>query len=436
MNKEYVRLLKNSFVNLKNRGAFHLVLAGFMTKFASFFGSIFIVRLMSKHDYGILSYYENFYGYFVILVGAGLTNGLLRYMVIAKDIPEKKSCFLHAARRGSLWNIFLVGFALLFLYYYPHPESFRGYYYIAVLLTLCIPFSFFLNAGLNSLRGLFDNKNYSIIAFSTSCFLIIARVAGAYIGGLNYTALFRLVAEFLCAAFCCGFLYSKYFKGTAKSTLTKELARKMDSFSFQMMFTNGLWAIFMLNDVFLIGQLSGSETVLAEYKIAYVVPANLSILVSAIGIFVAPYFTKYEHSGNYDWIRRYFKVVLKITMLIMGMASIVCFLLAKPIILVMYGNAYLPAVPIMRVLLVASFFNNGIRASIANILSATGMQKSNLAVAVVGIVLQVVIDILLIPRYGGIGVAISSSFVYISMSIMLSLVVRKKFFTRQDIQHI
>ena len=195
--------------------------------------------------------------------------------------------------------------------------------------------------------------------------------AGAYIGGLNYTALFRLVAEFLCAAFCCGFLYSKYFKGTAKSTLTKELARKMDSFSFQMMFTNGLWAIFMLNDVFLIGQLSGSETVLAEYKIAYVVPANLSILVSAIGIFVAPYFTKYEHSGNYDWIRRYFKVVLKITMLIMGMASIVCFLLAKPIILVMYGNAYLPAVPIMRVLLVASFFNNGIRASIANILSAS-----------------------------------------------------------------
>ena len=88
----YKALLRQKIESMKQNGAFHIVLGSFMTKFVSFFGSIFIVRLLSKTDYGILSYYENFVSYFIVLAGFGLDAALLRYMVLSDGMPAKKGC--------------------------------------------------------------------------------------------------------------------------------------------------------------------------------------------------------------------------------------------------------------------------------------------------------------------------------------------------------
>ena len=112
----------------------------------------------------------------------------------------------------------------------------------------------------------------------------------------------------------------------------------------------------------------------------------------------------------------------------MGVACILCFVLAKPIILLLYGQQYLNVIPLMQVLLVASFFNNGLRQTLANILSAVGKQVVNLIIAGVGIVLQITLDIIIIPKYGGIGLAWASSIVYFFMGISLLIIVYKNFY--------
>jgi len=154
----------------------------------------------------------------------------------------------------------------------------------------------------------------------------------------------------------------------------------------------------------------------------------MSILTWAMGIFVAPYFTKHENEKDYDWVKSKFNQVLKMTALIIGVDALLCFVLAKPLILLLFGKEYLFSVPIMKVLLLASFFNNGIRAPIANVLSAMGIQKLNLYVASGGIILQVLLDVLLIPDFGGMGVAWSNSVVYLSMSLMLSYIFWNKYY--------
>ena len=417
----FFALAKEKITDLINKGAFHIVIGSFMTKFVSFFGSIFVVRLMSKSEYGILSYYENFTGYFLIAAGFGLDAALLRYMVLAEEMPEKKGCYLHAVKRGTIWNIFLVAVGLLVLYFYPHKEAFQGQFLVAAFLALCMPFVFFINTGLNTMRGLFQNKSYAFFSFGISSFLIVSRILGAVLGGLRGVVTLRLLSEILCAGACVLYLYKKFFSAVPTQNLEKQMSRGMDSFSVQMMLTNGLWAVFMLNDLFLLGQLSGNEIIIADYKVAYVIPANLSILTVAVGIFVSPYFTKNDKEGNYRWIKQKSLLVLLITMGIMGFFVLLCFLLAKPIILLLYGESYLSAVPIMKLLLIASFFNNGVRATLANILSSVGRQKINLAIAGAGMAIQILLDVLLIPRYGGTGIAISSSFVYLMMSTLLVL---------------
>lgn len=417
--------LKSEIYQLNNKliknGALHVILGSFLTKFVSFFGSIFLVRIISKSDYGVLSYFENFISYFTILAGLGLASGLSRYIVLADDVAMRKSCFNYALKRGSVWNIILVVIATIFMTLYPHPAAFRGYNHISIMLIICIPFVFLCNSSLSTLRALFDYKSYAFLAFTTSVFLILMRILGAAINGLNGAVLFRLLSEIICAVSCLICIFFKYFKIIEANKLDSQFSNEMNSYSFQIMITDGLWAIFMLNDMFILGQMIGDLLIIADYKVAYVIPANLSILTNAIGIFVAPYFTRHEKENDWGWIKKNYKLLLAFTTLVMGVLTILCFISAVFLITLMYGKKYLSAVPIMRVLLLASFFNNGIRSAVANILSAMGMQKTNLFVAAGGIVLQILLDVLLIPIYGSKGVAFSSVLVYLFMGIILLL---------------
>ena len=86
---------------------------------------------------------------------------------------------------------------------------------------------------------------------------------------------------------------------------------------------------------------------------------------------------------------------------------------------------------IMGVLLIGAFINSGFRYVTANILSAMGKIRSNLVISSIGIILQVAFDILLIPRFGAIGVAYSNCVVFTIMSIALFGVFYKIYFKRK-----
>lgn len=428
MKFNFIFRIKSNILKLAKSGAIHVIIGNFMTKFVSFFGSIFIVRLLTKSDYGVLSYYENFASYFTILAGLGLASGLLRFIVLAPNASDKKSCFERAILRGTLWNVCLVIVCVLIYIFYPHPYVFKGYVVVWLPLTFCIPFLFFTNASLSVLRSGFDYRVYAFLAFFSSFILVAMRVVGAAFGGILLTNSARLVGEVTCAVIGVFIVYKRYFKGVISSALNMEFTKSMDVYSLQIMLTDGLWAIFMLNNIFLLGQFSGSQTVVADYKVASVIPANLSILTSAIGIFVAPYFTKYENEKNYCWIKKKFILMLTMTALMMGVVTFILFMFSKTIILVLYGVEYMSVIPIMQILLFASFMNDAIRATIANVLSAMGVQKLNLFVACGGMLLQILLNLLLIPSYGGIGVAYSSLVVYFCMSIALAYIFWNKYY--------
>ena len=428
-----VMLFKKNIMKLMNAGAIHVILGSFFTKFVTFFGSIFIVRVLSKTDYGILTYYENFISYFTIMLGLGMAAGLTRYMVLADGIPCKKQCFDRAIYRGTMFNISLLFFSVLFIYYYPHPIIFRNYIRIGAILIFGLPFIYFVNLSLSTLRAEFKHHEYAYLALITSFILVVGRVVGAIIGGLLLTVYGRMIAEIVCAILSICIVYKMFFRGIKAAKLERTFKREMDIYSFQIMLTDGLWAIFMLNDLFLLGQLSGNETMIADYKVAFVIPANLAILTSAIGVFVAPYFTKYEKNKDMKSIVVKSSLVLKTTSLLLGVAVLMIFIFARQVVLLLFGVKYLSALPIMRILLIASFFNNGIRATIANILSAMGFQKINLAIAALGFFMQIVLGLYFIPKKGAMGAAYTTLVVYFFMSLCLICYFWNKYYRASEV---
>ena len=146
--------IKTILNKAKEKGLFHILTGSFLTKLVAFFGSVFLVRVLSKTDYGVLSYLENIYGYIYIFAGMGLSNAILRYVVLGKDQGEKYKFFSYACRKGFLWNVGLAVVAAVVLFLYPHPESYLPYTWLLGLFLLMLPFQYVTDNTLANERAM------------------------------------------------------------------------------------------------------------------------------------------------------------------------------------------------------------------------------------------------------------------------------------------
>lgn len=411
-----------SFIRLLYaKGAFHILLSTFATRFAEFFGTIAVVRLLTKEEYGLVSYVENIYGYLLIFAGLGLSNGLLRYAVLAEG-ALKQAYFSYVLRGSLLRNCALALGLLAVNSLAPYPQEFEAAREWVPLMALLLPLQDLVKDGRFGLRALFRNKLYAELSLAVSLLLITGRIVGAWLDGAGGVLWSRVLVNGAFAVLVVHLARAAYKQeaGTEAepSGLTHLQRRELDRYAGQYMLTNGLWALFMLNDTFLLGQLGSSPSVLAEYKVAYVVPGILAIFATSVGMFAGPYFTKHEHERV--WVCRNWQRTLLLTAAVTGLMAAVFALLARPLVVAVYGEAYEDIAPLMRWLLLASFIYSGLGYTTVNLLSAMGEVRYNINVSLAGIAVQVVQDCLLIPSLGAYGVAFSSCITYTVMCVLVT----------------
>lgn len=417
--------IKNKFFELWASGAFHIMIGSFLNKFISMFGSIIIVRLITKAEYGLLSYIENLYSYAYVIAGFGLSNAILRYVVLAKSKEKKYEYFSFSLKKGFIINIILLIIINIINFVYPHKSDFaiaRSYIYI---LSLVLPMQHIIEDVLYMERANFSNKRFAYLSLLSSVILIIGRIFGALVSGL-FGIVFIQVIDYIILAICYYFICNRRYKPEKEiSKLSIKEKKEVLLYSIQYMITNGLWTIFMLNDTFMLGNLTQSASILADYRVAYVLPAAISIFSTAIGTYISPYFVKNE--TNQTWIKKNFFLVFFITAGVVGFIILGIILFGKYIIFIIYGKKYFNIITLMNHLLVASFFNCGIRFTCANLLAAMGQIKYNMIISMLGMILQVILNFILIPIYGAYGAAYTSIIVYFFMGFMLFLVFSKKY---------
>lgn len=417
--------LKNQFIKLKEKGVFHIFFGSLLSKFVAFFGSVFLIRVLSKTSYGVLGYIENIYGYIYIFAGMGLGNALLRYVILAKTDEEKLGHYKYTIKTGTKFNIILVLIVSTISIFYPHPEEFASAKWLLIIILFAMPFQFLTDSNSLTYRAMLDNKRYAMTAFITSVAVIASKYIGAVLFDLNGVVAANIIINAIFGISICIVTYNIYFKGKQEAQIEKNDKKLVNRYSIQYMITNGIWAIFMLNDIFLLGRITGSASVVADYKVAYVLAGNVSIISMAIGIFIGPYFVK--HESDHRWVWENYKKVFLATAGIIAPIVLILFIFAKPIISVLYGAQYENTVIVLRALLIAAFANSGLRFTTAHILSSMGQIKYNMIISCLGMLCQIGINILIIPIYGALGAAITSILVYSVMAISLFVVFIKKY---------
>ena len=408
------------------KGLVHILAGSFMTKLVSMFGSIFLVRILTKEEYGVLGYLDNIYGYVLVLAGMGMANVILRYVVLGNTPEKKYGCFRFAFRRAWIWNVILVVAAAVLFWFYPHKEEYRSYTWLLNVMFLMLPLQNITELVLCNERAMFANQRYASFSLTLSAAVIVSKIVTGAVAGIRAVVFGQLIVYGVMAVILYILTRKCYYQKLQPVAPEKTERSAMDKYALQYMVTNGLWTIFMLNDTFLLGRFC-EPSVLADYRVAYTIPGCVNIISSAIGVFIGPYFVRNENDNA--WVRSKFKKVYAISAAVIGVVCLGIAVLSKPVVWLLYGEQYLNIVPVMQTLLLAAFFNCGLRYTTANLLAAMGQVKYNMIVSAAGMVLQVGINIFMVPRFGAMGVAVTSCVVYLLMAVSLLIIFVCRYFT-------
>lgn len=161
--------------------------------------------------------------------------------------------------------------------------------------------------------------------------------------------------------------------------------------------------IYQQIDTLIIGFALGTEAV-GPYRIASQLAMTAIFPTILVNTVISPYVVQLVHDGNMTGFRKLFYGATALNIAGTGAAFLVFALFGSPIVTLLYGPDYGPAVPLMLILTVG-YLVNCLFGPTGTVLSMTGHER--LAAKVLGVMAaaNAALCIVLAPKYGAIGVA-------------------------------
>lgn len=387
---------------LSAKGFFHIFGANVVNKIIAFFTNIVIVWFLAKDDYGIFCYANNIYSIVMLLTGLGLLSGMFQFCLEDRKEEQRAGLYRYVLTRGlfidGILALIVLGIGLLI------PLSIeQAGKYLAVFGPLIILDYVFQYAS-TVLRIHLENKLYARLQIINTVTYFIAACLGAYLGGIYGTIAGRYIAYVISFVFAIAFLLQSGFIVVRGECIDRDLKFDLWRYSVSTQLSAGMNTFTYLFDVFLVGYFIQSASLVATYKVATLLPEGFSFIPASVIVFALPYFVK--HNNDRKWFSDKCRYFLSIGAGLYGVIALCLALFAPWIIELLWGGAYLDAVLPFRILAV-SFFFNAIRTTCTNLLCAVRAIRSNLAISIISLVVNIVLCLLLIPAYGVEGAALA-----------------------------
>ena len=392
-----------------------LFIARMVSMLISFFYVIYTARYLGPANYGILAFALALNGIFGVIANFGLDPLTVREVAKDKNLADKY--LANGIVLKALFGIlaFLAVFAVVNILGY--PEITKMVVYLITISTII--------AGLNNLF----NNNYqafermefiSIGQILQSILLLIFAIVGIISGfDVVYFALIYLIVSLIVLGYNIIVTLWKFLKPRIEVDFGfwKVLLAESSWFAIAA-FTTSLYYYF---DSVMISYMKGNFEV-GIYNSAYRL-ANIALIIPQI-YFLSIY---PKLSGTHAKNLKTFKMLSEISITAMWILSFIVGvfgLILSNIVVLIYGNEYLDAVPIFKVI-IWSISLAYITIGLGNILDATGYQKLRFYFVLISCILNIVLNYFLISIYGAFGAAISTLIARIVILITFSMSVFK-----------
>lgn len=403
----------NNFNRFIRTGFFHIFGSSVANKIVAFLSSVVLVRILSKTEYGAFTYAWNIFSMVLLLNGFGMETGVLQ-ICSERSGDEKyaKRVCNSGSRFGLKFNILLTVILLIIGAFI--PLKINGAKEILFLLSLLPMVQLMYGLTTGYLRSQKRNHDYAKLTVINTVMVFCVSVGGAFVFREKGMVLGYYVANV--GSILLGFFWLRIRLISRDDQLDQHDRKALISISFVSMCNNGLSQLMYLLDVFVLGLLIPQEILLASYRVATIIPMALTFIPLSLVTYLYPYFAEHRNDGKWC-LDRYKKILLGLGT-VNAVISVGLFILAPFVIELLFGELYIDAVPVFRILSINYFFSGTFRILSGNLLITQRKLKFNLLVALVSGCVNVIADIILIRFYGQMGAAIASVFVVIISSGM------------------
>ncbi len=357
--------------------------------------TVIIARVLGDTIYGQFAFIIAFAQLWLVISDFGLTIISVKEFSTNKDKLEKYlSNFLGIKLIISLITFILI---LLTIQFINKPDFIKNLIYVAGGYVIFYTASDFL-------RSLFKAyENFKLDAFvkiSQHILLLILIIIAARNHSLSqitwsyfYTALYGTIVSLI-------IIKNKFVK--LSISFDKNLIKYFIKQAMPMALANVFVIIYFRIDTIMLSFMKSDE-VTGWYNAAYLLIFSLSFFAYVIMMSIYPKLSNLAKKSLLQTKILYRKSLYLIALagiLILGISS----LIVKHLIPMLYGNEFLPAINIFYILTIAVFFSY-----LANVwlytLNALGKQKIYTIATAIGLIVNLSLNFLLIPKYSYFGAA-------------------------------
>lgn len=395
------------------KGILQVFTASVLNKVISMLSSMVLTRMLVQNQYGVLSYAGNVFSYAALFSGCGLAVGAMQFGTENRGRPEESSFYRYCTKAGTLANFVIIAFLIMLFLYRELPIAQAKkyvYLYLPLLLTEYLSQLFLL-----ILRSRKRFKTYARLVTVQTIFTAVGTCIGA-IWGINGVFAAKYVTS-LTVLLTIGWLMRETLReiihgGKLDSRQKKELWR----YSILNNISSALNRFLFLIDLSMVAALMASAEAIAVYKVATLIPNALSFIPQSVVICVVP--DVIAHHKDSAWLKDTFRKTFA-GMLLFNLFIGVCLILGAPLIIqVIAGKQYFAAVAPLRIMIAGYCVAGTFRSLSVNFLAALKAIKGNAVCSLIICLTDVVLNFLLIPRYGILGAAYATLLAELTASLV------------------
>jgi O-antigen/teichoic acid export membrane protein len=400
----------------------------FINFIIGFIFAILIARLLGPYQYGLLSISRSIVGIIAPIALLGLSTSLVRYIPsIRIASTEKLNQYIITAFAVSIVSVVSATFLWLLLSDYVATVIFHDVNLVLIFKVIAVLIILSALSALitDTLRGFEEFKMYNFLSVSMATMALFFSLVLVYL--LGFEALFvicgSIISIFITVLYGLFFVKRKLSISFSKSQFEKEIAKKLLKYGLPLV-PGSFFLILMTSiDKFAIGSLMNVTNV-GYYSIASGIALMAVSLAEPLGVVFFPTFSRLLATNKKEQTSGYLHILLSLVVYVMVPLSIGIILFATPIIKILFGVVYEPAIyPLMILMFGTAFYATYIvfRGYIATVFNTTIFIKM---LGISGII-NIILNFSLIPLYGLIGAAFATAFAFFILGIITIYCVNK-----------
>ena len=391
--KSLQEFLRNFFAN---KGQ-HVFLSLLIAKVSAFLGALFIIRLLPENEFGTLTIVASVFAIFAPFSGFGSQQSLLRFGSLGEGESEKKALAKYLFFKGFGYQILLSIIFLVVSFFY--INRYEDIFYIFLFFTVRLIGSYFFNHIQSEFRIFGNNRQFARVNNVVNVFGLILLLTLTYFFGLK-GYLFAIAATPFLALI---WFKKENFQAVGDFKFTK---KELWNYGLHASGTALLSDTLFSADVLLLSFLM-NENAVANYKVAILIPANITFLALTFMQTDFPILAKNFENKHFlrSYVENYYKIFIPVSVGIF----FVGFLFKTEILHLFFSSKYADNSWVFIILLAGFCINMLLRNLYGNLLSAVGKMKINTVVSLLTLILLVLLSFLLVSKFEVLGMALSLS---------------------------